>query len=130
MGHLGLTPQSIYKFGTYTVRAKKEQEAKQLLDDAKLLEKTGVFGLVMEKIPAELATRVSQTLSIPTIGIGAGNGTDGQVLVSHDLFGITKEFNPRFLRRYSDLYSIMKEAVENYIKDVKSTDFPNEKERY
>ena len=130
MGHLGLTPQSIYKFGTYTVRAKKEQEAQQLLDDAKLLEKTGVFGLVMEKIPAELATQVSQTLSIPTIGIGAGNGTDGQVLVSHDLFGITKEFNPRFLRRYSDLYSIMKEAVENYIKDVKSTDFPNEKERY
>ncbi len=130
MGHLGLTPQSIYKFGTYTVRAKKEAEAAKLLEDAKLLEETGVFGLVMEKIPAQLATEVSKTLSIPTIGIGAGNGTDGQVLVSHDLFGITKEFHPRFLRRYATLYDIMKEAVEHYIKDVKSTDFPNEKEQY
>ena len=101
-----------------------------MLEDASLLEQTGVFGLVMEKIPAHLATQVSRKLSIPTIGIGAGNGTDGQVLVSHDLFGITKEFNPRFLRRYSNLFSLMKEAVEHYIKDVKSSDFPNEKEQY
>lgn len=130
MGHLGLTPQSIYKFGTYTVRAKQEEEANKLLADAQLLEATGVFGLVMEKIPAQLATQVSKILSIPTIGIGAGNGTDGQVLVSHDLFGITKEFNPRFLRRYANLFETMKGAVESYIKDVKSTDFPNEKEQY
>ena len=130
MGHLGLTPQSIYKFGTYTVRAKEDEEAAKLKKDAILLEKAGVFGLVMEKIPAALAEEVSQSLSIPTIGIGAGNGTDGQVLVSHDMFGITKEFNPRFLRRYADLYSIMKDAVQGYIQDVKSRDFPNDKERY
>jgi len=130
MGHLGLTPQSIYKFGTYTVRAKEEMEANQLKRDALLLEEAGVFGLVMEKIPAKLAAEVSQSLAIPTIGIGAGGGTDGQVLVSHDLFGITKEFNPRFLRRYLNLYSDMKGAVEKYIEDVKSTDFPNESEQY
>ena len=130
MGHLGLTPQSIYKFGTYTVRAKEEEEAKTLQTDALALEKAGVFGVVMEKIPAKLATKVTQSLSIPTIGIGAGNGTDGQVLVSHDLFGITKAFNPRFLRRYLNLYEEMKGAVEHYIKDVKSRDFPNDKEEY
>ena len=130
MGHLGLTPQSIYKFGTYTVRAKEEMEAAQLKKDALMLEEAGVFGLVMEKIPAKLATEVSQSLAIPTIGIGAGGGTDGQVLVSHDLFGITKEFNPRFLRRYLDLYADMKGAVEHYIKDVKSSDFPSKKEQY
>ncbi len=130
MGHLGLTPQSIYKFGTYTVRAKEDEEAQQLLSDAKLLERVGVFGLVMEKIPADLAKTVTENLRIPTIGIGAGNQTDGQVLVSHDLFGITKEFNPRFLRRYMDLYNGMKGAVESYISDVKSSDFPNESEQY
>lgn len=130
MGHLGLTPQSIYKFGTYTVRAKEEEEAAKLILDAKALEEAGVFGIVMEKIPAKLATEVTNLVSIPTIGIGAGNGTDGQVLVSHDLFGITKEFNPRFLRRYLDLYTEMKTAVQSYIKDVKSTDFPNSKEQY
>lgn len=130
MGHLGLTPQSIYKFGTYTVRAKEEMEANQLKSDAKLLEEAGVFGIVMEKIPADLATAVTQSVSVPTIGIGAGGGTDGQVLVSHDLFGISKDFNPRFLRRYLDLYTDMKGAVESYIKDVKSSDFPNSKEQY
>ena len=130
MGHLGLTPQSIYKFGTYTVRAKKEEEAKVLMSDALLLQEAGVFGIVMEKIPADLANKVTDSLSVPTIGIGAGSGTDGQVLVSHDLFGITHEFHPRFLRRYLDLYSDMKSAVGQYIKDVKSADFPNEKEQY
>lgn len=130
MGHLGLTPQSIYKFGTYTVRAREEEEAKKLKTDALVLEDAGVFGIVMEKIPAALAEEVTKSLSVPTIGIGAGNGTDGQVLVSHDLFGITKEFNPRFLRRYLDLYNDMKGAVESYIKDVKSKDFPNSKEQY
>lgn len=130
MGHLGLTPQSIYKFGTYTVRAKEEAEAEQLVKDAILLEKIGCFGLVIEKIPAELGKIVSEKITIPTIGIGAGMHTDGQVLVAHDLLGITKEFNPRFLRRYLDLYSEMKGAVENYIKDVKSRDFPSEKEQY
>ncbi len=130
MGHLGLTPQSIYKFGTYTVRAKQIEEAKELKRDAKLLEDAGCFGLVLEKIPATLAAEVSKSISIPTIGIGAGGGTDGQVLVIHDLFGITHDFNPRFLRRYLDLYSTMKGAVENYIKDVKSSDFPNESEQY
>ncbi len=130
MGHLGLTPQSIYKFGTYTVRAKEEEEAAQLLKDAKLLEELGCFAIVLEKIPAKLATKVTQSISIPTIGIGAGNGTDGQVLVSHDLFGITKDFSPRFLRRYLDLHNDMTAAVQSYIKDVKSTDFPNEKEQY
>lgn len=130
MGHLGLMPQSIYKYGTYTVRAKEEMEAEKLVKDAQLLQKLGCFGLVLEKIPATLATKVSESLDIPVIGIGAGGGTDGQVLVSHDLFGITKDFSPRFLRRYADLYNTMKESVEHYIKDVKSQDFPNEKEQY
>jgi 3-methyl-2-oxobutanoate hydroxymethyltransferase len=130
MGHLGLTPQSIYKFGTYTVRAKEEQEAKDLIEDAILLEEIGCFGIVLEKIPADLATKVSQSISIPTIGIGAGGGTDGQVLVSHDMFGITKDFNPRFLRRYLDLFNTMEDAVRRYIKDVKSKDFPNSEEQY
>ncbi len=130
MGHLGLTPQSIYKFGTYVVRAKEEEEAKQLIKDAALLEKLGCFGVVLEKIPAKLATEVASNVSIPIIGIGAGGGVDGQVLVVHDLLGITKEFQPRFLRRYLDLYEDMKGAFQNYIKDVKSKDFPNEKEQY
>ncbi len=130
MGHLGLIPQSIYKFGTYTVRAKQEEEADRLILDAKALSDAGVFGIVLEKIPASLATKVAKAIPIPTIGIGAGEGVDGQVLVSHDLFGITKEFNPRFLRRYMDLYADMKTAVESYIKDVKSKDFPNKNEQY
>jgi len=130
MGHLGLTPQSIYKFGTYTVRAKEEAEAAKLRADAKLLEKLGCFGLVLEKIPAKLTKTVSESLVIPTIGIGGGVDADGQVLVSHDLFGLTKDFHPRFLRRYLDLYDLMKGAVEQYIADVKSEDFPNEKEQY
>jgi 3-methyl-2-oxobutanoate hydroxymethyltransferase len=130
MGHLGLTPQSIYKFGTYTVRAKEEEEAEKLMKDAKVLEELGCFGIVLEKIPAKLAKRVSESVSIPTIGIGAGNQTDGQVLVTHDLLGITKDFKPRFLRRYLELYDLIKEATEEYIKDVKSQDFPNEKEQY
>jgi 3-methyl-2-oxobutanoate hydroxymethyltransferase len=130
MGHLGLTPQSIYKFGTYTVRAKEEEEAEKLMQDAKVLEELGCFGIVLEKIPAKLAKRVSESVSIPTIGIGAGNNTDGQVLVTHDLLGITKDFKPRFLRRYLELYDLIKEATEEYIKDVKSQDFPNEKEQY
>jgi len=130
MGHLGLIPQSIYKFGTYTVRAKKDAEANQLLKDAKMLEKIGCFGIVLEKIPAELATDVSKSINIPTIGIGAGNGCDGQVLVSHDMFGITKDFHPRFLRRYMSLFDEMNNAVQHYIKDVKSTDFPNNSEQY
>lgn len=130
MGHLGLTPQSIYKFGTYTVRAKKEQEAARLKSDAKLLEELGCFGIVLEKIPATLATEVSKSISIPTIGIGAGPGTDGQVLVTHDMLGITKEFNPRFLRRYVELFDVIKDATEAYIKDVKAGNFPNEQESY
>lgn len=130
MGHLGLTPQSIYKFGTYTVRAKEEEEAAKLKKDALLLEKLGCFGIVLEKIPAKLGTEVSQSLYIPTIGIGAGGDCDGQVLVSHDILGITKDFSPRFLRRYLDLYEEVKGAVEHYISDVKSRDFPNEKEQY
>ena len=130
MGHLGLTPQSIYKFGTYTVRAKKEEEARRLKSDAKILEDLGCFGLVLEKIPAQLATEVSQSIKIPTIGIGAGPGTDGQVLVTHDMLGITHEFNPRFLRRYVELFDVIKGATEAYIKDVKSGSFPNEKESY
>lgn len=130
MGHLGLTPQSIYKFGTYTVRAKEDAEAATLRADAKLLEKLGCFGLVLEKIPAKLTKTVSESLTIPTIGIGGGVDADGQVLVSHDLFGLTKDFHPRFLRRYLDLYEMMKGAVEQYIVDVKSKDFPNEKEQY
>jgi 3-methyl-2-oxobutanoate hydroxymethyltransferase len=130
MGHLGLTPQSIYKFGTYTVRAKEEAEADKLRKDALLLEELGCFGMVLEKIPAQLAKEVSESLHIPTIGIGAGKHCDGQVLVVHDMLGINKEFQPRFLRRYADLFSIMKEAVEHYVTDVKSRDFPNEKEQY
>ncbi len=130
MGHLGLTPQSIYKFGTYTVRAKEEEEAKKLIEDAKLLESIGCFGIVLEKIPAKLAKKVSESLTIPTIGIGAGPSCDGQVLVSHDLLGITKDFHPRFLRRYLELFDTIKGAVEHYIADVKAVDFPGEKEQY
>jgi 3-methyl-2-oxobutanoate hydroxymethyltransferase len=130
MGHLGLTPQSIYKFGNYAVRAKEEEEAGQLLDDAKLLEQCGCFGIVLEKIPAELATRVAKNTSIPIIGIGAGGGTDGQVLVTHDMIGMTHEFSPRFLRRYLNLYESMGNAFKKYITDVKSKNFPNEKEQY
>ncbi|KAB1160746.1 3-methyl-2-oxobutanoate hydroxymethyltransferase [Tenacibaculum aiptasiae] len=130
MGHLGLTPQSIYKFGTYTVRAKEEEEANKLLEDAKLLEKLGCFALVLEKVPAVLAEKVAKSLTIPVIGIGAGGGVDGQVLVTHDMLGMTHEFNPRFLRRYLDLYGEMTNAFQSYIEDVKSQDFPNEKEQY
>ena len=130
MAHLGLTPQSIHKFGTYTVRAKEEAEAEKLVRDAHLLEEAGCFAVVLEKIPATLAARVSAELSIPTIGIGAGNKTDGQVLVLHDMLGINKGFSPRFLRRYADLYEVMTDAVSHYIEDVKSCDFPNEKEQY
>lgn len=130
MGHLGLTPQSIYKFGTYTVRAKEDAEAEKLMDDAKMLERIGCFALVLEKIPAELAKKVAQNISIPVIGIGAGGGVDGQVLVIHDMLGMNNEFNPRFLRRYLDLYDQMTAAIGNYVADVKSTDFPNEKEQY
>jgi 3-methyl-2-oxobutanoate hydroxymethyltransferase len=130
MGHLGLTPQSIYKFGTYTVRAKKEDEANKLKEDALVLQELGCFGIVLEKVPAKLAKEVAQSLSIPVIGIGAGNGVDGQVLVIHDMLGMTHEFSPRFLRRYLDLYDEMNGALKNYIKDVKTGDFPNEKEQY
>lgn len=130
MGHLGLTPQSIYKFGTYTVRAKEKEEAKKLIADARVLEQSGCFGIVLEKIPAKLAAEVAQEIKIPIIGIGAGGGVDGQVLVMQDLLGITKEFAPRFLRRYADLDVIVTDAVSNYIKDVKSGNFPNEEEQY
>ena len=130
MGHLGLTPQSINKFGTYAVRAKDEAEAQKLIEDAHLLEKLGCFAIVLEKIPAALATRVAKELTIPVIGIGAGGGVDGQVLVIHDMLGINQNFSPRFLRRYADLHSIITSAVQNYIRDVKSCDFPNEKEQY
>ena len=130
MGHLGLTPQSIYKFGTYSVRAREEEEASKLIEDAKLLEKAGCFSIVLEKIPAELAAKVTAAVNIPTIGIGAGADVDGQVLVIHDLIGLTHEFNPRFLRRYLNLYDEMTEAVGKYIEDVRSLDFPNEDERY
>jgi 3-methyl-2-oxobutanoate hydroxymethyltransferase len=130
MGHLGLTPQSIYKFGTYTVRAREEGEAAKLLEDARLLEECGCFGLVLEKIPAELAKKVSDAVRIPVIGIGAGADVDGQVLVMQDMLGITKEFKPRFLRRYADLDSIVTDAVENYVSDVKARTFPNDDERY
>jgi 3-methyl-2-oxobutanoate hydroxymethyltransferase len=130
MGHLGLTPQSIYKFGTYTVRAKEEEEAEKLITDSQLLQEAGCFALVLEKIPATLAKRVAENLHIPVIGIGAGNGVDGQVLVLHDMLGINKQFNPRFLRRYLNLYGQIKGAVQQYIEDVKSTDFPNDKEQY
>lgn len=130
MGHLGLTPQSIYKFGTYTVRAREEEEAKKLMADATLLAECGCFGMVLEKIPAALAKKVSESVQIPTIGIGAGQDTDGQVLVMQDMLGINKEFKPRFLRRYADLDSIVTGAVKNYVSDVKSKDFPNEDEKY
>ena len=130
MGHLGLTPQSIHKYGTYAVRAKEQAEADKLVRDAHLLEDAGCFGLVLEKIPAVLGTRVSQELEIPTIGIGAGGGTDGQVLVIHDMLGINNEFSPRFLRRYADLYTQMMTGVSRYVEDVKSGDFPSEQEQY
>ena len=130
MGHLGLTPQSIHKFGTYVVRAQEEEEAKKLIEDAHALEEAGCFGIVLEKIPAKLAAQVAQEVSIPIIGIGAGGGVDGQVLVIHDMLGINQEFSPRFLRRYHNLYAEMTGAVSNYINDVKSRNFPNEREQY
>jgi len=130
MGHLGLIPQSIYKFGTYTVRAKEDEEAQKLIDDACLLEELGCFGIVLEKIPAQLAKKVAEAISIPVIGIGAGPHVDGQVLVTHDMLGITKDFQPRFLRRYLDLFEDIKVATKSYIQDIKSGDFPNEKEQY
>jgi 3-methyl-2-oxobutanoate hydroxymethyltransferase len=130
MGHLGLTPQSIYKFGSYTVRAREEAEAQKLIEDAQLLEKLGCFAVVLEKIPANLTTIVSEKLSIPTIGIGAGGAADGQVLVIHDLLGMTQEFSPRFLRRYMNLYEEMSAAIGKYVADVKSRDFPSEQEQY
>ena len=130
MGHLGLTPQSIYKFGTYTVRAKENAEAKKLVEDVKLLEKTGCFSIVLEKIPAKLPKKVAKAVKIPIIGIGAGPDVDGQVLVLHDMLGMTHEFNPRFLRRYLNLYKDINGAVESYVKDVKSGNFPNEEEQY
>ena len=130
MGHLGLTPQSIYKFGTYTVRAKEEEEAEQLIEDAKLLEKLGCFAIVLEKIPAQLTKKVSESISIPTIGIGGGKYADGQVLVIHYLLGMTHEYNPRFLRRYMNLYEEMGNAIGQYVVDVKSRDFPSDDEQY
>ncbi|MBQ0117391.1 MAG: 3-methyl-2-oxobutanoate hydroxymethyltransferase [Flavobacterium sp.] len=130
MGHLGLTPQSIYKFGTYNVRAKEEEEANQLIEDAKMLEKIGCFAIVLEKIPATLAEKVAQTVKIPIIGIGAGGGVDGQVLVVHDMIGMNNEFNPRFLRRYMNLFEDMSNAIGQYVSDVKSKDFPNANEQY
>lgn len=130
MGHLGLTPQSIYKFGTYVVRAKEEGEAQRLIEDAKALEEAGCFAIVLEKIPAALAEKVAKSVSIPIIGIGAGGGVDGQVLVVHDMLGINNEFSPRFLRKYANLYDIMTEAVKSYISDVQSGDFPNQNEQY
>ncbi|MCC8408743.1 3-methyl-2-oxobutanoate hydroxymethyltransferase [Mucilaginibacter sp. UR6-1] len=130
MGHLGLTPQSIYKFGTYTVRAKEDAEAQKLRDDSLTLQELGCFGIVLEKIPALLAKEVTESLSIPTVGIGAGQHCDGQVLVIHDMLGINKGFKPRFLRQYASLYDVMNDAIKNYVADVKSADFPNEKEQY
>jgi 3-methyl-2-oxobutanoate hydroxymethyltransferase len=130
MGHLGLTPQSIYKFGTYTVRAKEEEEAQRLKDDALMLEKAGCFAIVLEKIPAKLAEEVAKSVSIPVIGIGAGNGVDGQVLVLHDMIGMTYEFQPRFLRRYMNLYDDMTTAISQYVDDVKAVDFPSDSEQY
>lgn len=130
MGHLGLTPQSIYKFGTYEVRAREEAERKRLLEDAKMMEEVGVFAIILEKVPADLAKEVATLVDIPVIGIGAGGGIDGQVLVLHDMLGINKEFSPRFLRRYADLHTVITDAIGQYIKDVKSSDFPNEKEQY
>jgi len=130
MGHLGLTPQSIYKFGTYTVRAREEEEANALIEDALLLQEAGCFALILEKVPAKLASTVAEKLEIPVIGIGAGGGVDGQVLVLHDMLGITQEFSPRFLRRYHNLHQEILKACSNFKKDVKSQDFPNEKEQY
>lgn len=130
MGHLGLTPQSIYKFGTYTVRAKEEEEAAKLIEDAKLLQEAGCFSIVLEKVPAVLAKKVAQAIQIPVIGIGAGPDVDGQVLVLHDMIGMTHEFNPRFLRRYLSLFEDIKNAVGQYVSDVKTVDFPNQKEQY
>jgi 3-methyl-2-oxobutanoate hydroxymethyltransferase len=130
MGHLGLTPQSIYKFGTYVVRAKEEDEANRLIEDAKALEEAGCFAIVLEKIPAKLAELVAKSVSVPIIGIGAGGGVDGQVLVVHDMLGINNEFSPRFLRKYNNLYDQMMNSFQDYIKDVKSGDFPNESEQY
>ena len=130
MGHLGLTPQSIYKFGTYSVRAKEKDEAEQLIRDAHLLEEAGCFAIILEKIPAKLAKKVAKELNIPVIGIGAGNGCDGQVLVSHDMLGINNEFNPRFLRKYHNLHDEMHNAFSQYITDVRSGDFPNDQEQY
>jgi 3-methyl-2-oxobutanoate hydroxymethyltransferase len=130
MGHLGLTPQSIYKFGTYSVRAKEEDEAKKLIEDAKILEDCGVFSIVLEKIPSVLTKQVSEMLTIPTVGIGAGPDADGQILVVHDMLGINKEFKPRFLRRYADLDTVINEAVAGYVADVKSKSFPNQSESY
>ena len=130
MGHLGLTPQSIYKFGTYTVRAKEDKEANQLIEDAHLLEKIGCFAIVLEKVPSKLAEKVAKEINIPIIGIGAGSHVDGQVLVLHDLVGMTKEFNPRFLRRYMNLYDDMINAISNFSDDIKSGSFPNENEQY
>ena len=130
MGHLGLTPQSIYKFGTYSVRAKEDQEAQKLMSDAKLLEKTGCFAIVLEKVPAELAKKVSDSIHIPVIGIGAGGKVDGQVLVTHDLLGMTHEFSPRFLRRYLSLFDEITGAIKSYVNDVKKKDFPNKNEQY
>ncbi|MEY4011780.1 MAG: hypothetical protein RIT22_904 [Bacteroidota bacterium] len=130
MGHLGLTPQSIYKFGTYTVRAKEDAEAEQLIEDAKLLETLGCFAIVLEKIPAHLAEKVAKSISIPVIGIGAGGGVDGQVLVIHDMLGMNNEFSPRFLRRYMNLYEGMTTAISQYVDDVKTSDFPNASEQY
>ncbi len=130
MGHLGLTPQSIYKFGTYVVRAREHEEASRVIEDAKLLEETGCFGIVLEKVPADLANRITREVKIPVIGIGAGNQVDGQVLVSHDMLGISKDFHPRFLRRYHDLYEEMKGAFEHYIDDVRKGDFPSDEEQY
>jgi len=130
MGHLGLTPQSIYKFGTYAVRAREEDEAQKLMDDARLLEEIGCFGIVLEKIPAALGKKVAESVRIPMIGIGAGPHVDGQVLVIHDMLGINKEFSPKFLRRYADLHTVITEAVSHYVRDVKGQAFPNEKEGY
>lgn len=130
MGHLGLTPQSIYKFGTYSVRAKEEEEASRLLEDARLLEQAGCFAIILEKIPAKLGKKVAEQLQIPVIGIGAGNGVDGQVLVSHDMLGINNEFNPRFLRKYHNLHQEMLNSFQSYIKDVRTGDFPNDEEQY
>ncbi len=130
MGHLGLTPQSIYKFGTYAVRAREEEEAQKLLEDAALLEDIGCFGIVLEKIPATLGKQVAEKVNIPVIGIGAGPHVDGQVLVLHDMLGINKEFSPKFLRRYADLYTVITEAIAHYVQDIQAKNFPNESEGY